>query len=314
MTDKSDDKNTLRHIQKGLNSEVSMVLKKKLENMLSGFRQDLAAHPYLRGHQTIRNRIRRIGIPIANSRNQLILMIGAGLACLAVLMTIIFVDHTPTWADVEEQFGIIENCSVRVYIRHNPQNPFGSPTIAQYWFGRDGRARFHIGNYVMFHSKYYPVQSFDIKMRRRGYPMNPLGNFLRDFERTRKAGTSTLRSIMEALTGQGLIDTTGLIISDAQVAQDLMVFDAPTQGTLWWLRVWALRKSKLPIRILKWHQKNSRYMELIFTYSKEQPPEFFDPDAFAAALEDPSIDSYSLLQLFLQDPGGQAFPTPGSWN
>ena len=312
MTNKSDDKNTLRYIQQGLNSEVSMVLKKKLENMLSGFRQDLAAHPYLHGRQTNKNRIRRISLPFTISRNRVILMIGAGLACVGILMTIIFVNHTPTWAEVEEQFGIIESCSLTAYVRHNPQNPFGNPTVSQYWFGRDGRARFHFGNFVVFHSKYSPVQSFDITLRRRGYPMNALDNFLRKFEKDRKAGTSTLRSIMESLTGEGLIDTTELVITDAQVAQDLMVFDARSRDRLWWLRVWALRKSKLPIRILKWHQKNSRYIELIFTYSKEQPAKFFNPDAFAEALENPSVNSYRLLHLFLQDPGGQAFPTAGS--
>ena len=78
------------------------------------------------------------------------------------------------------------------------------------------------------------------------------------------------------------------------------------------LRVWALRKSRLPIRILKWHKKNSRYVELIFTYSKEQPPEFFDPDTFAAVLDDPSVSSHRLMNFLLRDPGGQSFPTPGS--
>ena len=117
---------------------------------------------------------------------------------------------------------------------------------------------------------------------------------------------------MEALSGEGLIDTTKLLISVAQVAQDLLVFDAQSRDTLWWLRAWVLRESKLPVRILKWHQNKGRYVELIFSYSKEQPPEFFDPDAFAAALRDPSVDSYQLLNLYLQDPGGQAFPTPGS--
>lgn len=142
--------------------------------------------------------------------------------------------------------------------------------------------------------------------------MNVLGNFLRNFERARKDGSSDLRTIMAALTGAGLVDTTDLLISDAQVAKDLLVFDAPSSDRLWWLRAWALRESKLPIRILKWHQKNSRYIEMIFTYSQEQPAAFFDPDAFASVFEDPSVDSHLLLNMFLEDPGGRPFPTPGS--
>ena len=313
MANKSNDKkDTTRQIQQSILPEAPEVTRKKMRRMLAGFRQDLAAHPYLRGHQGPGYRIRRFSLPFSHTRRQIILLIGTGLACLAILMTIVFFNHTPTWADVEEKFGIIDYCSVTVYMRHSPHNPSASPTVAQYWFDGDGRARIHIGNYVVFHSRYSPIQSFDIKMRRRGFPMNPLGNFLRDFERTRRSGTSTLRSIMNALTGEGLINTTDLLISDANVAQDLLVFDAQTRDTLWWLRVWALRKSRLPIRILKWHKKNSRYVELIFTYSKEQPPEFFDPDAFAAVLDDPSVSSHRLMNFLLRDPGGQSFPTPGS--
>ena len=312
MTNKSNDKDTTRQIQQSILPEAPEVTHKKMKRMLAGFRQDLAVHPYLCGHQASGSRIRRFSLPIRHTRRQLILLIGTGLVGMAILIAIVFVNHTPTWAEVEEKFGIIDYCNVTVYMRHSPHNPSASPTVAQYWFGVDGRARIHIRNYVVFHSRYSPIQSFDIKMRRRGYPMNPLGNFLRDFERTRRAGTSTLRSIMDALTGEGLIDTTDLLISDANVAQDLLVFDAQSRDKLWWLRMWALRKSRLPIRILKWHKKNSRYVELIFTYSKEQPPEFFDPDAFEAVLDDPSVSPHRLMNFFLQDPGGQAFPTPGS--
>ena len=114
------------------------------------------------------------------------------------------------------------------------------------------------------------------------------------------------------MTVENIIDATSLVISDAEVSRDLPVFDAESYDTLWNIRVWALRESRLPILMLKWHRRYERYEEVLFNYSKEQPKEFFDPDAFAAKLKDPAYTEHQLKYMFFQDPRVQAFPTPGS--
>lgn len=307
--DRSDDKDTLRQVQQNLNPNISEALNNQLAAMLDGFRQDLAAHPYLRKYPSAWHQRGPARPPLATSWRRFVLMIGSGLAGIAMVISILFLNRTPTWADVEKQFGTIEYCTVSVYLR---DLAFNRPTFAQYWFGRDGRARIHIDHFVVFIDPDTPIRSFDIKTRSGGRPHAAIKGVVRAVERAKEAGTLTLRSIMASLAGEEIVDTTDLVISDAQVAKDLLVFDAPSTDTLWWLRVWALRESKLPVRILKWHRKHDRFVDLQFTYSQEQPAVFFDPDAFAAELQDPSIDYHRLMHRFLQDPGGQAFPTPGS--
>ena len=43
--------------------------------------------------------------------------------------------------------------------------------------------------------------------------------------------------------------------------------------------------------------------DMLFTYSKEQPKEFFNPQAFADKLSDPANSIESLLYMFYQYPG-----------
>ena len=44
--------------------------------------------------------------------------------------------------------------------------------------------------------------------------------------------------------------------------------------------VWALRKSKLPMRMSFRNTKNKVYGELLFSYSERKDAKFFDPNAF----------------------------------
>ena len=108
------------------------------------------------------------------------------------------------------------------------------------------------------------------------------------------------------------------------VSRDIVVFDhefyyANTKYGR--ARVWALRKSRLPIRVVMWAMHDdhinrrlvrSPVWDMIFTYSKEQPKQFFDPEAFAAKLKDPVNSIESLMYMFHQYPGGDSMLTPGS--
>jgi hypothetical protein len=47
---------------------------------------------------------------------------------------------------------------------------------------------------------------------------------------------------------------------------------------------------------------------MVFTYSKKQPEEFFDPQAFAAKLKDPAISIQRLLYMFHEYPGIDSIP------
>lgn len=280
-----------------------------MENMLAGFRQDLTAHPYFCGNQTTGKQRWREFLPFTTSWNRLLLIIGSGLACIVVLMMIIFINQTPTWADVEKQFGSTEFYSFSVYVHDEFQS---RPNFWQIWKGRNGQVRIHYGRQVAFAHKGAPEITFDVDSRRRGIPRGMLKIILRRLDRAEHEVDLSLKTIVKKIIDDQMIDTTSLVISDTQVSKDLLVFDTATRDNIWWVRIWALHESKLPVRIIRWHRKKGKYVEVLITYSQEQPAEFYEPEAFEAVLNDPSYNEHQLMHMFFRDPGGQTFPTPGS--
>lgn len=297
-------------LQETFNHDIPENLEKKLRTMLGGFRRDLKVHPYLHNPQQYRFYKWRENFSFSRPWLQFLALTGAAAVCLILVVTLFFGNESVTWADVEEQFRAIPACTVSVYVK---QGWLDLPIHAQYWIGKGGSMRIHGGSKITFVKHNDFMRTFDIKTRtEEGKPCWFVDSFLRALYRAQDAGTPTLKSLIEAMTAEPMIDTTAMVISDEEVTKDLLVFDAESYDTLWVIRVWALRESKLPVRILKWHRRNDRYEEILFTYSKKQPKEFFDPDAFAEKLKDPTLTEYDLKYLFLQDPGGKSSPTPGS--
>jgi len=310
--DNHRDHDVLDALQETFNAPVPDELEKKLRKTLDGFRQDLKEHPYVRDEKS-RWRHRWRGIfPFSLPFVRFLLLTGTGAACIAMVMLLFFGNKSTTWADVEEHFRSIPFCAVSVY--------FGSPYIgghgkARYWISSDGRARIHSGDKIAFVDlndgrRYY--RTFDVKTRRERAGGYIFKNILQVFEKVERFGKPTLESIIEAMTGENMIDATSLVVSGVDVSKDLLVFDAESYDTLWNIRVWALRESKLPIRILKWHRRYDRYEEVLFSYSKEQPKEFFDSNAFEERLKDPTSTERDLKYMFLQDHRGQSLPAPSS--
>jgi len=307
-----DCDDALDALQETFNTSVSKELEKGLKKALDGFRQDLKEHPYLRSQKgRWRYRWRRM-FPFHAPFLRFLLLTGAAAACIAVLMTLFLGNKSTTWADVEEHFRAIPFCAVSVY--------FGSPYSsgdgrAQYWISSDGRARIHSGDKIAFvdlnGGRRY-ISTFNVKTRREDTHGYICKNILQVFERVKRYGKPTLKSIIEAMTGENMIDATSLLVSDVEVSKDLLVFDAQSYDTLWNIRVWALRESKLPIRIRKWHRRYDRYEEVLFSYSKEQPKEFFNPDAFEKRLKDSASTEHDLKYMFLQDPKFPSFPAQDS--
>jgi hypothetical protein len=193
---------------------------------------------------------------------------------------------------------------------------------------------------VTFFDKSEILKTFDLITRSEGYPdgktyhlvtllrkpkTNVLDSFLMPFvsrESLLKSDHFPESSYYKKWRSSGLVDTTSFVISDPVVSKDLVVFDIQRFFEKYKssrTRVWALRESRLPIRVVVWlqgmwetGQLKVPYLDMIFTYSKEQPEKFFDPEAFAAQLKDPSISVDSLMYMFHEDPGGDSIPTAGS--
>ncbi len=297
-------------LKETFNTEVPVEIENTLRRMLNGFRQDLKEHPYLEGKRW-KWFGRRFLFPFHLPLVRFLLLTGMGVACAAVFITFIFDNQTTTWAEVEEQFHQIPYFSVSLY----SGSPYtGGHHRVQYWMSRDGRTRIHSGDNISFvdlEGGRRRFRTYNVTTRGKSSPGHICKNILRSFDRVRQIGKPTIKSIIEAMSGENMIDTTSLVVSDVAVSKDLLIFDAESFDTLWNIRVWALRESKLPLRILKWHRRYDRYEEILFSYSKEQPKEFFDPDAIEEKIKDPAFTGHDLKYMFFEDPGRQSFSASG---
>jgi hypothetical protein len=306
---RKDRDETAEILKKVFDSPGSEASEKRLSQMLAGFRQDLEAHPYLDENkkQPCFGSKKRFFLPI--NRLRVMLLTGTGLAIIAFVLLTVFGNKPPSWADVENRFGAIPFCSVSVYWRNH--KIYKTHKI-QYWMGRGGCLRIHNGYKVTFVKKDDYVRTFDVSSRQETHIDYLISTLLRYFDSVDRFERPTLKTIVEAMDGEKIVDSTSLVISNKEISKDLLVFDAESYDNLWYIRIWALRESRLPMRILKWHRNGDRYEEVLFTYSHEQPKTFFDPIVFGRALKDPAYTKYELRKLFLTDPGGSFSATPGN--
>lgn len=335
-------------VHEAFNAEVPEPVEKQLRKTLNAFRQDLREHPYVR-------RLERHGFPL---RQKLIffsrpwvrpfVLASMGLAVVVIVGSFILGNNPPTWAEVQERFGTMPFFTASIYRRnvkipgYHP-NPLAEPKFVEFWAGYGNRIRIRSGSKVTFAEKGEILNTFDLITRSEAYAdsitytiVNKLG----------KLDTISLNWILmeenplapehipewfpkglksKTWNSGGLVDTTSRVIPDPVVSKDIVVFDHDFyygKAKYGRARVWALRKSRLPIRVVMWPMDDmddingrlvrSPVYDMIFTYSKEIPEQFFDPKAFASKLEDPAISIESLLYMFHQDPRGDSIPTPGS--
>lgn len=116
----------------------------------------------------------------------------------------------------------------------------------------------------------------------------------------------SLETVIQSLSEGKLLDATPAMNAEAALAEDLVVFDAQSIVSPGWVRIYALRSSRLPVGLRIWDPAEGFCVDALITYAKEQPDVFFDPDAFAAGLKDPNRDATGLAYMFLKDPGGRS--------
>ena len=114
----------------------------------------------------------------------------------------------------------------------------------------------------------------------------------------------SFETVIQSISGGKLVDITPAMNTQAGIGKELVVFDARSAISPGWVRIYALRQSKLPVGVRIWDPAEGFVVDAIITYSKEQPAIFFDPHAFAANLHGAESET-GLAYLFLKDPGGQ---------
>ncbi|MEN6337287.1 MAG: hypothetical protein ABFE01_23780 [Phycisphaerales bacterium] len=194
-----------------------------------------------------------------------------------------FAGGSVAWADVAQQFKIVPFFSVSIYTRENATS---EPTQTDLWMSRDRHIRLRVGRHVVF-AEPGQVRAYDIVSRQSVEPDGIAWFFLQKIGQTKEF---SLEAIIEVMFGGRTTEVTPLINPDAVVSQDVVVFDVEPPATPERVRIWALRESRLPMRITVWDPREGKSTAAVFTYFRELPAEFFDPNAFEFSRQDPSAD------------------------
>jgi outer membrane lipoprotein-sorting protein len=303
------DNDSFEAINEAFNRTLPESLKKQMNKSLDGFRQDLKGHPYVR-------KLKRHGVSnkkriLTDFRNLFrpLLLAGAGLVCV-VALTIFFIgDNPPTWAEVSESLESVSNLSAVMYV--SDETSFFERKKVEFWLGYGDRIRILSDNKVSFGKRNDIIRTFDLETRSECYPPGPGGicphadafNILRRFN---KMEGKPITVTIESLSGTGYIDVISLVHINPKISNDLVVFEVEANYVRG--RIWALRESRLPIRMSAWTPSGLGY-DMLITYPKEEQPEvFFDPDAFKAVLKEKSKSQIDLMYMFFRMPGIKSIP------
>ncbi|OHB63095.1 MAG: hypothetical protein A2Y76_04840 [Planctomycetes bacterium RBG_13_60_9] len=246
----------------------------------------------------------RAGGWIAASRGRIVQL---AVAALILVAAGVLFDHllrplggAVAWAEVTRRFQAVPFFSAAIYMKEDATS---EPTQMELWMSQDGRIRLRIGTQVVFARGGAALQAYDIKSRQ---PVEPDERARVFIGKINEAGELSLDAIIKVMFGGQTTEVTPLVNPDAVISQDMVVFDVEIPDTPEWVRIWALRESRLPVRITVWDPRDGETMDAIFTYSREQPAEFFDPNAFQTLLENRSAGSQvNVAYAFLTDPGGR---------
>lgn len=203
------------------------------------------------------------------------------------------------WADVTQRFQSVPFFYASIYMK---SDAVAQPQHFELWMGKSGHSRIHTGSQVIFGWQGRVLRAFDIRQRREIEADPAAINIIQVLATPEEFSLETL---IRSISAGKLVDVTPAMNTHAAISQDLAVFDAQCAVSPGWVRVYALRKSRLPVGLRVWDPAEGFVVEALITYAKEQPAIAFDPEAFAARLHDPQGSEASLAYLFLMDPGGR---------
>jgi len=202
------------------------------------------------------------------------------------------------WADVSQRFQFVPFFYASIYMK---EGTLAQPQQFELWMGKGGYVRMRVGPQVIFGRHGRVTHAFDVR-RRSEVEVDPTA-----MDVIRMIATPdefSFEAVIQSISGGKLVDITPAMNTQAGIGKELVVFDAQSAVTPGWVRIYALRQSKLPVGVRIWDPAEGFVVDAIITYSKEQPAIFFDPHAFAANLHGSESET-GLAYLFLKDPGGQ---------
>ena len=196
------------------------------------------------------------------------------------------------WADVAERFESVPFFNVTIYLGWGPYSQDQKLEFhkIEIWKSENGQTRTHSGNEVIF-AEFVDgnnvVVAFDSSTKQ---PLNAdrmakLANSFHGFLRPKKGEFSLDTLLMDFSSDDKGI--TPVETADTPASKETVLFEVKHKTTpTTQCSIWALRKSKLPMRLSLRDTKNKVYSDLLFNYSEKKNAKFFDPEAFTSQQTD----------------------------
>ncbi|MGD2094662.1 MAG: hypothetical protein PVH77_06620 [Phycisphaerales bacterium] len=208
----------------------------------------------------------------------------AKLAAAAVIIFVVFIGadqfwtngSSIAWAEVAERFGSVPFFNLTIYIGNDASAETKRIDI---WKSEKSKIRVHEGDTVIFadfSDGKSEVVTFDKSSKEPIESHGLAGIFLNVFC---KDGQFSLNTLTQSFPG-GVRDMTPVKTADTAASKETVVFEAKHESTPERLLIWALRESKLPVRICFSDSRNRERGDFIFDYSEKKDDTFFDPKTF----------------------------------
>ncbi len=181
------------------------------------------------------------------------------------------------WADVAERFESVPFFNVTMYVGWGPYSQDQKLEFhkMETWKSENGQTRTHLRNEVIF-AEFVDgnnvVVAFDSSTKQ---PLNA----------DRMAKVTNSSGFPRAKKGEFSLYTlfpdkgiTPVETADTAASKETVLFEVKHETAQ--VSIWALRKSKLPMRVSVSDTKNKVYTDMLFNYSERKDAKFFDPNAF----------------------------------
>jgi len=212
------------------------------------------------------------------------------------------------WAEVTQRFQSVPFFYASIYVK---PDALAQPQQFELWMGKGGSARMRVGDQVIFGRDGQVTHAFDIRQRREVEADETADDIVRLLA---TPDEFSLETVIRSISAGKLVDVTPAVNAQAALGEDLAVFDAQSVISPGWVRIYALRESKLPVGLRIWDPAEGFSVDALITYAKEQPEIFFDAGAFAQKLSETDSNETSLAYMFLKDPGGQIVTPKDLWS
>ncbi|MFP4172011.1 MAG: hypothetical protein ACLFV4_03775 [Candidatus Hydrogenedentota bacterium] len=202
----------------------------------------------------------------------------------------------PTWADVVDQFGSVSGLQANVYVE---EHAGADPVHVELWMARGGLTRMRAGHEVAFGRQGWILDSVMLE----DAPLSPSVKHARDMVRDFAGALGTadafsLETLLDVLPGS-FSDIEVLETQASTPSQDLLVFDMAGEEESGRIRIWALRRSRLPVRMLYWDPDTGKRVDVSLSYTDPQPSAFFDPSLFRYLVSEMEDDANKAKAAYL---------------